>query len=351
MVHRATSWPLPRSLIHILRLPSVAANRPYPGCSRRPLPTINLGPTHPLPQRLRGSDPQLLRHRGDRGPLRPVRRSDLGHHPHRPLPQLRRIPANPISHDPDSPNLGSLRTRREDSKLLRQQADYCVALGSLVKDTELFEPTLTLVRTSLEYTVRAFWVLDPSVRHRQRCARAALMELVSLHHSRDAVSDLDDGPQRRAARQAAKGQWKRFVEVFSGLFWELYRDGDPARWSIEGSTYDSWTQIADDWSKMENTGVPGGALYKLLAVRAHPQGYVATPGLEFDVSSGDGSARTLAMEQVEWTVQLALASFYSALTTIASYHGFRSTKTDAWEKRIEATLPSVFVAAAQPPNY
>jgi hypothetical protein len=44
-------------------------------------------------------------------PLRPVRRPNLGRHPHRPLPQVRRIPAH-MSNDPDPPNLGSLRTRR-----------------------------------------------------------------------------------------------------------------------------------------------------------------------------------------------------------------------------------------------
>ncbi|MGH3516976.1 MAG: hypothetical protein ACRDQ7_06065 [Haloechinothrix sp.] len=44
--------------------------------------------------------------------LRPVRRPHLGHHL---LPQLQRIPANPISHEPKSPSLGSFRTRREAS--------------------------------------------------------------------------------------------------------------------------------------------------------------------------------------------------------------------------------------------
>src|SRR5215469_18321081 len=57
----------------------------------RPPPVVDLGPPHPLPQRLGRADPQLLRDRGDRGPLRRVVRRDLGDHAHRSLPQLQRV--------------------------------------------------------------------------------------------------------------------------------------------------------------------------------------------------------------------------------------------------------------------
>src|SRR5215831_19519530 len=80
----------------------------------RPPPVVDLGPPHPLPQRLGRADPQLLRDRGDRGPLRRVVRRDLGDHTHRSLPQLQRV----LTRSPHSSILlkrWSLRTRRGDS--------------------------------------------------------------------------------------------------------------------------------------------------------------------------------------------------------------------------------------------
>src|SRR3954451_9833536 len=56
-----------------------------------PTAAIDLGPPHPLAQRL-GRHPELLRDRDDRVPLRRLLALVLEHHPHRPLPDLSRIP-------------------------------------------------------------------------------------------------------------------------------------------------------------------------------------------------------------------------------------------------------------------
>ena len=52
---------------------------------------VDLGLADPLAHRLGGADPELLRDRADRRPLRRVVRRHLGDHPHRPLTQLRRV--------------------------------------------------------------------------------------------------------------------------------------------------------------------------------------------------------------------------------------------------------------------
>jgi integrase len=70
--------------------------------------------TDPLAQRLRSADPVLLRHRGDRRPLRRIVRRHLGDHAHRTLPQLRRV----LARSPHGSILlkdWSLRTRRGGS--------------------------------------------------------------------------------------------------------------------------------------------------------------------------------------------------------------------------------------------
>src|SRR5664279_3110557 len=66
-------------------------------------------------------------------------------------------------------------------KLVRQQADFCAALGALVEAGEVFDPFSTVLRTSFEYATRALWVLDPTVEHRVRCIRATLMAVSYTH--------------------------------------------------------------------------------------------------------------------------------------------------------------------------
>src|SRR5262249_44871186 len=58
--------------------------------------SVGLGPPHPLAQRLM-VDRQLGRDRLDRLPLRRIVVLVIEHHPHRPLPHLRRIRRTPRS--------------------------------------------------------------------------------------------------------------------------------------------------------------------------------------------------------------------------------------------------------------
>jgi hypothetical protein len=112
------------------------------------------------------------------------------------------------------------------AKLVRQQADYCVAMAELVASGEVFDPLNSLLRSVVEYGARATWLLDPEVEdddkkdvdpevedddkkdvdpevegedkkdvalgHRRRCARQLLMELVS-------VAYLNPNPPRNSA--------------------------------------------------------------------------------------------------------------------------------------------------------
>ena len=76
------------------------------------------GLTHPLPDRLSGTDTKQLRHLPHRGPLRLVLLADLGDHPHRPLTQLRRVPPRPVpAHDSNPPKHRNLQTSRGGSLL------------------------------------------------------------------------------------------------------------------------------------------------------------------------------------------------------------------------------------------
>jgi len=124
-------------------------------------------------------------------------------------------------------------------------------------------------------------------------------------------------------------------------FLDVILVNDPAQWSIEGQRYLSWTAIAEAWSAAHDTGVNGAALYKLLALLAHPQAYSATFGLHFD-KDGVGT-RILTITWVEKLVQLALVAFYSSLTLVANYLGHRPKELVNWEDDVEKILPSIFV--------
>lgn len=68
-----------------LELSGVLAAHPGTGTG------INLGPAHPFPHGLGRPDPQQTGDLTHRRPLRLVLIADLGDHPYRPFPQLRRI--------------------------------------------------------------------------------------------------------------------------------------------------------------------------------------------------------------------------------------------------------------------
>src|SRR5690606_27408946 len=90
-----------------LQLRQLVARGPSPATG------ITLGLANPVPHRLRCRT-QLLGHRRDRFPLRPVLMLMIEHHPHRPLTQLGRV--SPMSwHNSILPKERSLHKTRGDS--------------------------------------------------------------------------------------------------------------------------------------------------------------------------------------------------------------------------------------------
>lgn len=240
----------------------------------------------------------------------------------------------------------NIQPRALAAKLVRQQADYCVALGALIVAGEVFDPMSSLVRSTFEYGIRTTWVIDPSVDdlehpeagHRARSARTLLMELVSIHHFRDALSDRDDVDERK---EQLETMWHRLRSLTDAMFSDVVIAGGPAKWQLEGVGYQTWTTIAGTWAALEGSPDLGESLYQLLAVEDHPQGFTATRGLR---GAPDGPERATDMQDVTNRVQLAVMSFYSALTLLANYHGYRSRIITKWEAQIEAVLPAAFRA-------
>lgn len=170
-----------------------------------------------------------------------------------------------------------------------------------------------------------------------------MLELVSLYHARDAASDMRADAELTKHRAEAKAAYKRLKKTAEARFADVVLADDPAKWSIGGHRYLSWTEVTESWSAAHDTGVSGSGLYKLLSVLGHPQGYSATFGLQFDA---DGTGiRVISISRVEKLVRLAIASFYSALTLLANYTGHRPKELVEWEDRIEKALPGIFPPA------
>ena len=237
---------------------------------------------------------------------------------------------------------GFVRQPRDTAvKLLHQQADYCFAMGVLVAAPDVHDPVASILRSIVEYGCRGFWLLDLRVDLRVRCIRACLMELVSLCHSRSAYKMAPEGPARAAAKANGKTRFqaakRRVAERFQTDGTSLA--GDPGKWTIEDHSHPGWTEITRVWAEAYALGLDGGALYELLAVGAHPQGFSATAGLAFD-ADGQGT-RVFTVEQVENQVRLAIVSFYNALTLVANYHGQRQQVLVDWEDEVLRVLPGV----------
>jgi len=237
------------------------------------------------------------------------------------------------------PNDFNKQPRSAAVKLLHQQADYCYAMGVLVAVPEVRDPIATLLRSVVEYGCRGFWILDPAADHRTRCIRTYLLELVSILHAGSAYKLVPAGPDRAAAKANGKARFRAAKARAAELFWPNGTNlaDDPTKWTIEGHGYASWTTITEAWAAAHELGLDGAALYELLAVGAHPQGFSATAGLIFD-SDGKG-IRVFTVDHVEKQVRLAIASFYYALVLVANYHGQRQPPLASWEDEMLRILP------------
>ncbi|MBN1172038.1 MAG: hypothetical protein JXA67_07675 [Micromonosporaceae bacterium] len=230
-------------------------------------------------------------------------------------------------------------------KLLHQQADYCFAMGLLVTAPDMRDPVASILRSIVEYGCRGFWLLDPKIDIRVLCIRAYLMELVSLHYSKSSYKAAPEGPPRDEARAYGRTRFQNATSRAAMLFQMdgTSLKGEPKDWTIEGHSYAGWTEITSAWAEAHKLKLDGGALYNLLAICAHPQGFSATAGLTFD-ADGQG-IRAFTMEQVEKQVRLAIVSFYDALTLVANYHGQRQPVLVNWEDEALRVLPGVLTTS------
>jgi hypothetical protein len=187
-------------------------------------------------------------------------------------------------------------------------------------------------------------------RQAQTPAARTTTELVSLLHAGSAYKLVPPGPDRAAAKTNGKARFRATKARVAELFWPdgTKLDDDPSKWTIEGHGYASWTTITEAWAAAHELGLDGAALYDVLAIGAHPQGFSATAGLSFD-SEGYGT-RVFTVDHLEKQVPLAIGSFYYALAPVANYHGQRQASLVSWEDEMLRILPGAVEAKEQTPD-
>jgi len=231
------------------------------------------------------------------------------------------------------------QTRTMAVTLVRQQADLCVSVGTLMEAGEIFEPIYSLARSAFEFGARAFWLLEPDTTLRERCARGRLMELTSLHHLKDAARYRPDQVAAAGDIASLKTSWKALTNSVRGMFADLDL-AESGKWSVEGVRYESWTDVAGRWLERSGASVDGRWLYKHLSVRAHPQGLIATPGL--GVGAEGQTIRSVSIEEIGRLAFVLLVPFWLSLSTITSYHGLASGAVAALEGELREHFPSAF---------
>jgi hypothetical protein len=222
-------------------------------------------------------------------------------------------------------------------KLTHQQADYCFALGLIIGAAGTRDPAATLVRSTVEYTARTLWLVNPADDHRAHCCRAFLLELVSLQRSINAAQGMPNLASEVATHQ---GQLDDLKADAASRFNRVHTPSKVDGWMIEEQRLPSLTGTVNAWADAHESDVDGVSLYRTLSASSHPQGFSATAGLAID-EDGAG-VRVPSLKVAENHAQTALAAFYSSLALVANYNAQRTAELAEWEEQLARIMPASF---------
>jgi hypothetical protein len=211
------------------------------------------------------------------------------------------------------------------------------AIGTLYKSFDTIFGPLPLARVVLEMAARVTYILDPSIDHRQRAARATIEEANSLQEMKKAEKRINGagsdlyGRLRKRAREIAK----EAMNVFgSGA------EGNPHQWRLEGQKLISPTDAVERFGAIQDRGRAFVGIYDRLSTHSHP-GLGSTLFLDrADDGSVDGL--TIRGSDLEDVAQNSLAFFHTALNHFVQYSGWKPVVLAELNDRIEEVFPDFF---------
>jgi hypothetical protein len=233
-------------------------------------------------------------------------------------------------------------------------ANHLGGLAALYHSNEIMFSPLPLVRSVLEYSAHAMWVLgDGTGKPDDMLARAYLEDFDSSEYAKMAAGRMNS--KADASHQQAEKRWKevrqRAIAAFPDTTLDDLGTGKPGR-TIANQTLPSPEGTVSwmfDLIKKNASGsvdeVQGKGVYAFLSSGAHASLYQARQLRKY-VDRGDYIGTILAtdVQYVERLLVVGVVSFYNALSYTMSFYGLSSEALDAWTEKIDAVVPGVLKA-------
>lgn len=225
------------------------------------------------------------------------------------------------------------------SVLIRTAAEQLAGLAAILRAGEVFGALEPVVRSVLENSAYACWVMDPQATGDQRGARVLAAELTTVSHLRSALDEVSEAGNADSVQLTVR------YDQLEALATALYPPFNPPkrsndRYTVGGERYPRFTEAVIAWADGPGGGhVSGRGIYGLLCSDTHPKALAAR------LNWRRGSTSTRADQHVDLSyldalVTAALSPFYSGLVCLASYHGWLGNPALAgFETMYEAIAP------------
>ena len=205
------------------------------------------------------------------------------------------------------------------SVMLRTASEQLAGLAAALRACEVFGAPEPLVRSVLENSAYACWVMDPQTNGTIRGARVLAAELTTTDHLRRAIADVSGTENDEHAKLS-----ERFQQLKT-LAEELY---DPfvitkdRSYTVGGERYPSFTTAVTAWADGPGGGrVSGRGMYGLLCSDTHPKGLASRLNWQHGPDTRIAEQH-VTIGYLERLLTAALSPFYSGLVCLASYHGW-----------------------------
>lgn len=207
------------------------------------------------------------------------------------------------------------------SMMIRTAGEQLAGLAAVFRAGEVFGAPEPVVRSALENSAYACWVMDPQSTGTNRGARVLAAELTTVDHQRAAIEELSGTDNDEYSRLSAS------LDQLAALANKLYSPftppkGNDRNYTVGGERYPSFTRAVMAWADGPGGGsVSGRGLYGLLCSDTHPKALAAR--LNWSVGAVPSMAeQSVTVPYLDRLVTAALSPYYGALVCLASYHGW-----------------------------
>ncbi len=207
------------------------------------------------------------------------------------------------------------------STMIRTAGEQLAGLAAMFRAGEVFGAPEPVVRSVLENSAYACWVMDPQTTGIKRGARVLAAELTTVDHLRSAIKEVVgmDGEDYKYL----SASFEKLVELATDLYkpFSEPRSND-RKYTVGDERYPSFTRAVMAWADGPGGGnTSGRGVYGLLCSDTHPKGLAAR--LNWHTGATPNIAhQSVTLRYLDNLVTASLSPFYGALVLLASYHGW-----------------------------